>query len=136
MREPRDTLDATTHKGKTMAYSSILGAEAATPLPSGRDAEALGPSDNSDSGSDAIGTFEAHADSDSVGTGERGAVTPGTEGVEGADILPDRIVSASAGEDALASGDGFPAADVDASELTDLDADDVEADADAEARRT
>jgi hypothetical protein len=111
-----------------MAYSSILGAETAPVLPSGKDAEALGPSDNSDSGSDAAGTFEAHADSDAVGTGERGAVTPNTEGREGADIAPDRVVEASAGEDALESGEGFPAGDIDAAEFTDLDAD---ADADA-----
>jgi hypothetical protein len=114
-----------------MAYSSILGAETAAPIPSGRDAEALGPSDNSDSGSDAVGTFEAHADSDAVGTGERGAVTPDTEGPEGADILPDHIVAASSEEEeAFGSGEGFPARDVDAGELTDLDAEDVEADAD------
>ncbi len=116
-----------------MAYSSILGAETAPAQPSGRDAEALGPSDNSDSGSDAIGTFEAHADSDAVGTGERGAVTPGFEGREGGDILPDQVVAAGADEEeALASGDGFPARDVDAAELTDLDASDSEADADAD----
>jgi hypothetical protein len=98
-----------------MAYSSILGADTAPAQPKGRDAEALGPSDNSDSGSDAIGTFEAHADSDAVGTGERGAVTPNTEGREGADISPDRVVSADAGEDALG--------DVDTADITDLDAD-------------
>ena len=112
-----------------MAYSSILGAETAPSLPSGRDAGALGPSDNSDSGSDAVGTFEAHADSDAVGTGERGAVTPDSEGREGADILPDRVLSAGDAEEALESGEGFPAADVDANELTDLDANDAEADA-------
>ncbi|MEJ6021026.1 hypothetical protein [Ramlibacter sp. PS4R-6] len=114
-----------------MAYSSILGAEKAPAHPSGRDADALGPSDNSDSGSDAIGTFEAHADSDAVGTGERGAVTPDSEGREGGDILPDHVIVASAEEQALQSGEGFPDADVDADELTDLDAD---VDADAESR--
>jgi hypothetical protein len=97
-----------------MAYSSILGAETAPILPKGRDAEALGPSDNSDSGSDAAGTFEAHADSDAVGTGERGSVTPG-EGREGSDIAPDRIVSAG--------GDGDVLDTVDTGELTDLDPD-------------
>ena len=117
-----------------MAYSSILGADKAPVQPSGRDAEALGPSDNSDSGSDAVGTFEAHADSDSVGTGERGAVTPGMEDREGADILPDRIVAASDEDAALESGEGFPAGDPDADELTDLDATDVEADAEADDR--
>lgn len=114
-----------------MAYSSILGAEKAPVQPGGRDSEALGPSDNSDSGSDTIGTPEAHADSDAVGTGERGSVTPG-EAEEGADILPDRVVAVSDEEDALASGEGFPGRDTDANELTDLDANDVEADADAD----
>jgi hypothetical protein len=124
-----------------MAYSSILGADIAPTQPTGRDADLLGPSDNSDSGSDTLGTHEAHADSDSVGTGERGSVTPG-EGREGGDILPDRIVRVgedgeftedaglSDAERALASGDGFPAADPDAQEFTDLDGD---ADADASA---
>lgn len=114
-----------------MAYSSILGADTAPTHPAGRDAEALGPSDNSDSGSDAVGTFEAHADSDAVGTGERGAVTPGVEGREGADIMPDRIVSASADEDPLDAAEGFPAADVDADEFTDLDGDEAATGADA-----
>jgi hypothetical protein len=121
------------HQGKkAMAYSSILGADTAPAQPSGRDAEALGPSDNSDSGSDAIGTYEAHADSDSVGTGERGAVTPGVEGREGGDILPDRVIVASGEDDPLASGEGFPAEDMDGKEYTDLDVNDVEADADAD----
>jgi hypothetical protein len=110
-----------------MAYSSILGADPAPEQPSGRDAELLGPSDNSDSGSDTVGTHEAHADSDAVGTGERGSVTPG-DPREGADILPDRVVRMGSGgdeqeEDALATGEGFPAADPDAREYTDLDAD-------------
>lgn len=118
-----------------MAYSSILGADTAPAQPSGRDSAALGPSDNSDSGSDAVGTFEANADSDAVGTGERGAVTPGVEGREGADIMPDHVVVASAEEDALASGEGFPDRDIDADEMTDLDADDGEADSDSDVDR-
>jgi hypothetical protein len=117
----------------SMAYSSILGADTAPLQPGGRDSGALGPSDNSDSGSDAIGTDEAFADSDAVGTGERGAVTPNVEGREGGDIAPDRIVMGSDAEDALESGEGFPARDVDAMEYTDLDANDIEADADADA---
>ena len=96
-----------------MAYSSILGADVAPAQPSGRDADALGPSDNSDTGSDALGTLEDRADSDSSGTGERGAVA-GADAVEGADILPDRVVN-------MADGEGFPEADVDAREFTDLD---------------
>ena len=103
-----------------MAYSSILGADVAPPQPSGRDAEALGPSDRSDTGSDTIGTSEPHADSDAGGTGERGAVA-GTDAREGADILPDRIVN-------LADDEGFPQADPDAQEFTDLDADALEND--------
>ena len=114
-----------------MAYSSILGADTAPEQPAGRDSRALGPSDNSDSGSDAAGTDELHADSDSVGTGERGAVTPNVEGREGGDIAPDRVVMASDEEEALESGDGFPARDTDALEYTDLDANDIEADADS-----
>lgn len=102
-----------------MAFSSILGADAAPGQPSGRDADLLGPSDNSDSGSDTIGTSEAHEDSDAAGTGSRGAVA-GPDAREGADILPDRIVN-------LAEGEGFPEADPDGMEMTDLDADDVQA---------
>jgi len=98
-----------------MAYSSILGADPAPVHPSGRDADLLGPSDNSDSGSDAVGTHEAHADSDAVGTGERGSVTPG-EAVEGSDIMPDRVIRAGGGE-------GVPEGDVDGREFTDIDAD-------------
>jgi hypothetical protein len=97
-----------------MSYSSIYGANVAPTQPSGRDAELLGPSDNSDSGSDAMGTPEAYGDSDAAGTGERGSVTPG-EAREGADILPDHVVRVGGGEDS-------PAEDSDAQELTDLDA--------------
>lgn len=107
-----------------MAYSSILGADVAPSNPSGREAELLGPSDNSDSGSDAVGTSEAHEDSDSVGTGERGVVA-GMDAREGADILPDRVVN-------LADGDGLPEADPDTMEFTDLDNDSPEAAVDGE----
>jgi len=113
-----------------MAYSSILGADHAPAIPSGRDAELLGPSDNSDSGSDTVGTFEAHADSDAVGTGERGSVAGG-DPPEGADILPDRVVGLGEEEEALATGEGFPDADPDANEYTDLDAE-AEPDSDAQ----
>ena len=118
-----------------MSYSSIMGADTAPIQPSGRDSGMLGPSDNSDSGSDAQGTDEAYADSDAVGTGERASATPG-EGREGADILPDHVVRMDAegeseegdADDALATGDGFPAADIDAREFTDLDASDPDLD--------
>ena len=105
-----------------MAYSSIVGADIAPTQPRGREAELLGPSDNSDTGSDTIGTSEAHEDSDSVGTGERGAVA-GPDAREGADILPDRVVN-------LAEGEGFPEADPDGMEMTDLDNDEAQALAD------
>ena len=110
-----------------MAYSSIMGADVAPGNPSGRDADTLGPSDNSDSGSDTIGTGEAHEDSDSVGTGSRGAVA-GPDAREGGDILPDRVVN-------LADGEGFPEADPDGMEMMDLDSDDVEASADDDAEQ-
>jgi hypothetical protein len=103
-----------------MAYSSILGAETAPTVPSGRDAELLGPSDSSDSGSDAMGTAEIHADSDASGTGERGSVMPG-EGREGGDILPDRIVNMKNGEVVANDGDDT---------MTDLDSDDTSTDQD------
>jgi hypothetical protein len=107
-----------------MAFSSILGADKAPAQPSGRDAGLLGPSDNSDSGSDTIGTGEAHEDSDSVGTGERGSVA-GRDPREGSDIMPDRVVN-------LAEGEGFPEADPDGMEMTDLDNDDVQSLADGD----
>lgn len=106
-----------------MAYSSILGADNAPTQPDGREAELLGPSDNSDSGSDTIGTLEADQDStDSAGTGDRGAVV-GQDPREGGDILPDRVVN-------LADDEGFPEADPDGMEMTDLDNDDAQAMAD------
>lgn len=101
-----------------MAYSSILGGEVAPQEPKGRAAERLGPSNNSDSGSDTVGTYEEDDEStDSFGTGERGAAV-GTDTEPGADILPDRVVN-------LAEGKGFPEADpdsTDSTDLTDLDA--------------
>jgi hypothetical protein len=102
-----------------MAYSSILGADAAPTQASGRGADLLGPSDNSDSGSDTIGTDEAYDDSDAAGTGSRGSVA-GPDARDGADIMPDRVVN-------LADGEGFPEADPDGMEMTDLDADDATA---------
>ena len=105
-----------------MAYSSILGADSAPTHPSGRESELLGPSDNSDSGSDTVGTSEAHEDSDSRGTGERGVVA-GSDAREGADILPDRIVN-------LADGEVSGGTEIEGLEMTDLDSEDAEALAD------
>ncbi|MES2785522.1 MAG: hypothetical protein V4684_08680 [Pseudomonadota bacterium] len=103
-----------------MAYSSILGADVAPVHPSGRDSASLGPSDNSDTGSDTVGTYEALGDSDSVGTGERGSVTL-DDGREGGDILPDRVVN-------MEGGDVDPAENL--PDLTDLDEDAPEASSD------
>ena len=108
-----------------MAYSSIMGADKAPTNPSGRDSDLLGPSDNSDSGSDTVGTSEAHEDSDSRGTGERGVVA-GTDAREGGDILPDRIVN-------LGDSEGSTELDATTMELTDLDAGDIEDEADGDA---
>lgn len=74
-----------------MSYSSLMGADTAPAIPSGRSGDLLGPSDNSDSGSDAVGSSEVHGDSDSAGTGERGEAS-GRDTKEGGDILPDRVV--------------------------------------------
>jgi hypothetical protein len=94
-----------------MAHSSILGADIAPGHPSGRGSDMLGPSDSSDSGSDAVGTDEIHEDSDAAGTGARGAVT-GADAREGGDILPDRVTR-------LPDDEGLPEADT--QEFTDLD---------------
>ncbi len=99
-----------------MAYSSIMGADKAPAQPSGRSSDLLGPSDNSDSGSDAQGTPESYGDSDSSGTGERGAGA-GTDAKEGGDILPDRVVRLGGGDD------GLQDSDLSDEELTDLDGD-------------
>jgi hypothetical protein len=108
----------TIRKENDMAYSSILGADVAPTHPAGREAELLGPSDNSDSGSDTIGTAEADQDTtDAGGTGERGAVA-GRDAREGADILPDRVVNLADGEVSLES-------DPHGMDLTDLDDDDA-----------
>jgi hypothetical protein len=83
-----------------MATSSILGGSRLPQEISGKDMHALGPSDNSDSGSDAMGAYgddELSSDSDSAGTGERASV--GSERAHAdADILPDHIEQAGGGD--------------------------------------
>jgi hypothetical protein len=97
--------------GTTMTNSSFLGGErAAKPAP-GKDIDALGPSDSSDSGSDVQGEFSVrgegdHADelgslvvntandSDASGTGERASAT-GRDVPNGADIIPDHVVGSA-----------------------------------------
>lgn len=119
-----------------MATSSIVGAERAASQAEGRDVEALGPSDTSDSGSDVQGELDLaspedldntlfgneqpglESDSDSAGTGERGAALLDEEGREGADILPDRIQNlADEAQQAL----GLSDAELDKLELEDVD---------------
>ncbi len=104
-----------------MATSSITGAERAPSQASGRDVEALGPSDSSDSGSDVQGELDLaspadldaitsgaqpglDSDSDAGGTGERGSALLDEEAREGQDILPDRVqdMADGAGDDAAA----------------------------------
>jgi len=112
-----------------MATSSITGGDRAPVQSTGRDTDALGPSDSSDSGSDVQGErgFDAldegeiggdradlSSDTDASGTGERGAAVHDTDIVEGADIAPDRI-------------DTPDPADADAPMPDDTDAADVEA---------
>lgn len=63
-----------------MATSSILGGERAPIEPKGTDDDSLGPSDSSDSGSDAAGTRGNHA-----------AAEAGLEKPTDSDILPDRV---------------------------------------------
>lgn len=115
-----------------MATSSILGGSKAPEEISGKDLQALGPSDNSDSGSDAVGAYgddELSSDSDAVGTGERASAGLGRDQPD-ADILPDHIEQApgaNADTDVDAdAGDDFN----DLSEVEDLadDGDDLDID--------
>ncbi len=101
-----------------MATSSIYGTQQAPRHASGRDADVLGPSDSSDSGSDiqgelhleaddyetlsaaisGAGNTDLQSDTDAGGTGERGSAVP--EHVrEGGDISPDRVILS--GQEAL-----------------------------------
>ncbi len=78
-----------------MATSSILGGDWVPRRPGGTDVGSLGPSDSTDSGSDARGAFdddELTSDTDAEGTGERNSVDPRNGPVD-ADILPDHIES-------------------------------------------
>jgi hypothetical protein len=121
-----------------MSQSSILGGERAPQQASGRDAETLGPSDSSDSGSDIQGAtrmktepeegLEAggatpvveDSDTDAAGTGERAEAVP--EGArDGADIGPDRIARS---KDALDSAESITGNDDAIEALADDDSDD------------
>jgi hypothetical protein len=123
-------------QGATMATSSILGGSQIPEEISGKDVHALGPSDNSDSGSDAVGAYgedELDSDTDAAGTGERASV--GTVGDHpDADILPDRIEPVSGLEvgdelEEIASDDVESLNDVEdlADDSEDLDAEEDQA---------
>lgn len=76
-----------------MATRSIVGGTPAPEDISGKDMRSLGPSDLSDSGSDALGAYDAEAlasDTDSAGTGEGVSIGPGGAQPD-ADILPDHL---------------------------------------------
>ncbi len=88
-----------------MANSSILGGDRPAEYASGKDVDALGPSDSSDSGSDVqtdLGrsaldegseggiAIAHHSDTDAGGTGERGSADASAP-VMDADLMPDRI---------------------------------------------
>ncbi len=135
-----------------MAKSSILGGERVAPRARGRDTDALGPSDSSDSGSDVQGErltatgpdtpgdldvatpADLDSDTDSSRTGERASAVP-EEGAEGADIAPDHIERMpGAARDALDAAD-VSLDDPEALDVADLavDESDVEDDPDREA---
>ena len=92
-----------------MTNSSILGGERAARQAPGRDVDALGPSDSSDSGSDVQGEPDS---------------STGPEIADNADIVPGRIVRADADMDAdeLAE-DRLDTVDVDALESDDEEPD-------------
>lgn len=79
-----------------MGTSSVMGVDRAALRPEGIDADALGPSDNSDSGSDRVGV-EVDELMDPLGVS-------GEPGDEAADISVDRIVDASEVLGPVASG--------------------------------
>jgi hypothetical protein len=112
-----------------MTNSSFLGGERAVRRAKGKDVDALGPSDSSDSGSDVQGEgamataadepdelgampVERGTDSDARGTGERGSAT-GRDVPAGADIAPDHIVRTGADGDDLMDADGLDVSEVD-----------------------
>jgi len=112
-----------------MGYSSLFGSEQAALEPAGRDTEALGPGDNSDSGSDRVGLEDEGTD-DPVERypAERGA------GVLGAkDIGVDRIFTpGSSGADADEGETGYSGEDPDLAFIDSATADDPADDEDAE----
>jgi len=113
---------APTPKGNVMTKSSFLGGERAARYAVGKDVDALGPSDSSDSGSDVQGEqslrgegdhadelgsliVDTASDSDASGTGERASAT-GRDGPDGADITPDHVIGPDG--EAVESSDSAP----------------------------
>ncbi len=111
-----------------MATSSILGGQHLPEHVRGKDTNALGPSDNSDSGSDAQGAYgddEMASDSDAVGTGERASAGAGLDPSD-TDILPDHIEGDEDDDSLLSVGAEFDSAVADVHDLAADDSDDEE----------
>lgn len=92
-----------------MATSSILGGTRQMDEGSGKDVHSLGPSDNSDSGSDATGAYgadELASDTDAAGTGERSSIE-NLGGELNADILPDHVESTEGEFDDFPDGESL-----------------------------
>lgn len=111
-----------------MATSSILGGNRMPESVGGKDIDTLGPSDNSDSGSDAKGAYGEGGNSDWAGTGNRASVEgPGVEHTDG-DISHDHLESAdgNAIETSGSEGEGARFSDerADAQSIESLTADD------------
>jgi hypothetical protein len=103
-----------------MGHSSLVGTDKAPLRPKGSDEAALGPSDNTDSGSDALGTdtlpaadpgepVDVTLNRDQAvapieGTGEDSGET------EASDIGVDRIINSPDGEEQVGDGGGDTAA--------------------------
>lgn len=102
-----------------MGNSSVLGVQKAATRPAGVDADALGPSDNSDSGSDRVGADVAEGVDPLGVTGEPLNEAP--------DISVDRVVGADGRDEASRDDDAEDAdlAFIDQAEAGDrLDAED------------
>jgi len=129
-----------------MSNSSFTGGERAPMQADGRDVDALGPSDSSDSGSDIQGATEIDAadelgnigqadhlgragSSDASGTGERGSALLGDDIRDGNDILPDHIAG---DEDALFDDGASGNMDDVADEMSDDSEDSALEDSDSE----
>ena len=122
-----------------MSNSSILGGGRAARRAPGKDVDALGPSDSSDSGSDVQGEREMStgagqadelgalpvaggSDSDARGTGERASAT-GRDRPDNDDITPDRVERGSAGMDDPGGADRLEEAEIDTLAADDEDPD-------------